>query len=158
MPNQRKLEWAPWLTGGSGGSRNLGRMGGGVDKMLNSLHVGAEEAIKSMMNLPKTVHDVAGAPEKFCVDAWPVGQGEGMNLFISVHGQFIERTFAFAIDSMWVALLIGLSTRCRTVSRNSFIRSVICVGSCACWVSVCPSASHYATQYHLITLDLTGQS
>jgi len=59
--------------------------------MLNSLHVGAEEAVKSMMNLPKTVHDVAGAPEKFCVDAWPVGQGEGMNLFISVHGQFIEQ-------------------------------------------------------------------
>jgi nuclear RNA export factor len=90
MPNQRKLEWVPWLAGGAGGSRNLGRMGHGVDKMLNSLHVGAEEAIKSMTNLPKTLHDVAGAPEKFCVDAWPVGQGESMNLFISVHGQFIE--------------------------------------------------------------------
>jgi nuclear RNA export factor len=68
-------------------------MGHGVDKMLNSLHVGAEEAMKSMMSLPKTVHDVAGAPEKFCVDAWPVGQGESMNLFISVHGQFIECKF-----------------------------------------------------------------
>lgn len=90
MPNQRKLEWVTWLAGGAGGSRNLGRMGHGVDKMLNSLHVGAEEAMKSMANLPKTVHDVAGAPEKFCVDAWPVGQGESMNLFISVHGQFIE--------------------------------------------------------------------
>lgn len=98
MPNQRKLEWAPWLTGGSGGSRNLGRMGWGVDKMLNSLHVGAEEAVKSMMCLPKTVHDVAGEPEKFCVDAWPVGQGTGMNLFISVHGQFIERTFNFIVS------------------------------------------------------------
>lgn len=93
MPNQRKLEWVPWLAGGAGGSRNLGRMGHGVDKMVNSLHVGAEEAVKSMINLPKTVHDVATAPEKFCVDGWPVGQGENMTLFISVHGQFIECTF-----------------------------------------------------------------
>lgn len=106
MPNQRKLDWAPWLTGGAGGSRNLGRMGGGVDKMLNSLHVGAEEAVKSMMNLPKTIHDVAGAPDKFCVDAWPVGQGEGMNLFISVHGQFVER--AYDKFAMRGGMLIGL--------------------------------------------------
>ena len=28
FPNQRKLEWAPWLNGGNGGSRNLGRMNG----------------------------------------------------------------------------------------------------------------------------------
>jgi nuclear RNA export factor len=74
--------------------------------MLNSLHVGAEEAVKSMMNLPKTIHDVAGAPEKFCVDAWPVGQGEGMNLFISLHGQFIERMF-WKHFGLWVALLIS---------------------------------------------------
>lgn len=59
--------------------------------MVKSLHVGAEEAIKSMMGLPNTLHDVAGAPDQFCVDAWPVGAGEAMNLFISVHGQFVER-------------------------------------------------------------------
>ncbi|EGN98717.1 hypothetical protein SERLA73DRAFT_181326 [Serpula lacrymans var. lacrymans S7.3] len=90
LPNQKKLEWAPWLSGGSGGSRNLSRMGGGMDKMVNSLHIGSEEVLRSMMDLPKTKHDVAGASEKFCVDAWPVGQGEGMNLFIAVHGQFTE--------------------------------------------------------------------
>ena len=91
MPNQKKLEWPPWLTGGAGGSRNLGRMGGRMDKMVNSLHVGAEEAVKSMMSLPNTLHDVGGAPDQFCVDAWPVGSGEAMTLFISVHGQFVER-------------------------------------------------------------------
>ena len=62
--------------------------------MTHTLHIGAEEAINSMMKLPKTQHDVAGAPEKFCVDAWPVGQGDGMQLFISVHGQFAERECA----------------------------------------------------------------
>ncbi|KII89808.1 hypothetical protein PLICRDRAFT_39982 [Plicaturopsis crispa FD-325 SS-3] len=90
MPNQKNLEWTPWLSGGHGGSRNLGRMGGGVDKMIQSLHVGTDEVIKAMVALPRTIHDVAGAPEKFCVDAWPVGVGESMNLFISVHGQFME--------------------------------------------------------------------
>lgn len=62
-----------------------------MDKLTTTLHIGAEEVMKSMMMLPKTQHDVAGAPEKFCVDAWPVGQGEAMQLFISVHGQFVER-------------------------------------------------------------------
>lgn len=119
MPNQRKLEWAPWLNGGDGGSRNLGRMGGGVDKMVNSLHLGAEAAMKSMMGLPKTTHDVAGAPEKFCVDAWPVGQGEAMNLFISVHGQFIERTFTTYNDQ--VIDVDYLSTDNRTFARNTVI-------------------------------------
>lgn len=124
MPNQRKLEWVPWLVGGSGGSRNLGRMGGGVDKMLKSLHVGAEDAIKSMMNLPKTVHNVADAPEKFCVDAWPVGQGEGMNLFISVHGQFIERTFGFYYRfecrwrANWISIPVEPSQGIRSFDRS----------------------------------------
>ncbi|KZP13583.1 NTF2-like protein [Athelia psychrophila] len=90
MPHQRHLEWPTWLNGGSGGSRNLDRMGGSVAKLTTTLHVGAVEALKSMMALPRTQHDVAGAPEKFCVDAWPVGQGEAMQLFISVHGQFVE--------------------------------------------------------------------
>jgi len=61
-----------------------------VAKLTTTLHVGAVEALKSMMALPRTQHDVAGAPEKFCVDAWPVGQGDAMQLFISVHGQFVE--------------------------------------------------------------------
>lgn len=87
MPNQRKLDWGIWL---NNGSRNLNRMGGGVDKVVNSLHLGSEEAIRAMSTLPKTKHDVSGSPEKFCIDAWPVGQGENLKLFISLHGQFIE--------------------------------------------------------------------
>lgn len=92
MPNQKKLEWAPWLNGGNGGSRNLSRMGGNVEKMEKSLHVGSEEAVKAMANLPSTRHDVAGSPEKFCVDAWPVSHGDGMALFMTIHGQFTECT------------------------------------------------------------------
>ncbi|EIN04027.1 NTF2-like protein [Punctularia strigosozonata HHB-11173 SS5] len=91
MPNQTKLEWSPWLNGGNGGSRNLSRMGGAVAKTLKSLHVGAEDAVKALIDLPQTVHDVTGAPEKFCVDAWPVGQGESTTLFVNVHGQLTEQ-------------------------------------------------------------------
>lgn len=92
MPNQRKLEWPPWLTGGMGGSRNLTRMGNNAEKMARTLHVGGEEAVKAMVDLPSTKHDVAGAPEKFCIDAWPVSHGDGTALFISLHGQFTECT------------------------------------------------------------------
>ncbi|KAH9926825.1 hypothetical protein B0H21DRAFT_138066 [Amylocystis lapponica] len=90
MPNQRKLEWAGWLSGGQGGSRNLNRMRGGVDKMMKTLHIGNQEAVKAMADLPTTRHDVAGDPKKFCVDAWPVPQGDAMQLFVTVHGQFTE--------------------------------------------------------------------
>jgi nuclear RNA export factor len=90
MPNQTKLEWAPWLAGGNGGSRNLSRMGGAVEKTLKSLHVGAAAAVMALEGLPATRHDVSGAPEKFCVDAWPVGQGEATTLFVNVHGQLVE--------------------------------------------------------------------
>jgi len=90
MPNQRKLEWAPWLTGGKGGSRNLNRMGGGVDKMVNSLHVGSEAVMQAMATLPRTKHDITGPPEQFCVDAFPVPQGEIMNLLVCIHGKFAE--------------------------------------------------------------------
>lgn len=88
MPNQKSLEWGPWLTGGNGGSRNLTRMGGAVGKTLKSLHIGAEEALKALLDLPATTHDVASAPDQFCVDAWPVGGGD--RLLITLHGQLIE--------------------------------------------------------------------
>lgn len=92
MPNQRKLEWPPWLNGGLGGSRNLSRMGGGGEKLIKTLHVGPEAAIQAMVNLPSTRHDVAGSPEKFSVDAWPTPHGDSTALFMTLHGQFIERT------------------------------------------------------------------
>ncbi|KAG8213436.1 hypothetical protein J3R82DRAFT_11949 [Butyriboletus roseoflavus] len=89
LPNQRKLDWSVWLTGGS---RNLNRLGGGSgpDKAFHSLHLGSEAAIRAMSALPKTKHEISGSPEKFCIDAWPVGQGENLKLFISLHGQFTE--------------------------------------------------------------------
>ncbi|KIJ67053.1 hypothetical protein HYDPIDRAFT_128640 [Hydnomerulius pinastri MD-312] len=89
FPNQRKLEWSVWL---NGGSRNLNRLGGGggMDKAFNSLHLGSEAAIRAMSALPKTKHEITGSPEKFCIDAWPVGQGENLKLFVSLHGQFSE--------------------------------------------------------------------
>ncbi|KAA1467548.1 NTF2-like protein [Dentipellis sp. KUC8613] len=87
MPNQRNLVWTGWL---EAGSRNLSRVGGQVNKMLNSLHIGREDAIKAMISLPKTQHDITGPSEKFCIDAWPVQQPDRMVLFLSLHGQFTE--------------------------------------------------------------------
>lgn len=89
MPNQRKLEWTPWILGPHGGSRNLDRMGGGLDRMVKTLHVGNEDAIKAMSDLPITKHDLDAA-DKFILDSWPVGVGEDVRLFVTVHGQFEE--------------------------------------------------------------------
>jgi nuclear RNA export factor len=91
LPNQRKLDWSVWL---DGGSRNLNRLGGGgSDKAFHSLHLGSEAAVRAMSALPKTQHEISGSPEKFCIDAWPVGQGDDLKLFISLHGQFTEGMF-----------------------------------------------------------------
>jgi nuclear RNA export factor len=90
MPNQTSLEWGPWLNGGDGGSRNLERTAGNPDKAVKSLHIGNESIMRSLAALPGTVHEVAGAPEKFCIDAWTVGAGETATLFVNVHGQFYE--------------------------------------------------------------------
>ena len=105
FPNQRKLEWVPWLSGGNGGSRNLGRMNG-LQKVTKSLHLGNQEAVNAMANLPGTRHDVAGSPEKFSVDAFPVQQGDQTNLLVTVHGQFAERAL---ISRAYVTSLINVS-------------------------------------------------
>ncbi|PIL35802.1 transporter [Ganoderma sinense ZZ0214-1] len=88
-PHQRKLEWGIWLSTSQGGSRNLGRMNE-IAKVAESLHLGNQEAVKAMAALPQTKHDVAGSPEKFSVDAFPVRQGEQTNLLVTLHGQFVE--------------------------------------------------------------------
>jgi nuclear RNA export factor len=90
FPNQKKLEWAPWLNGGKGGSRNLGRMGGALEKVVSTLHTGSEAVMQAMLALPGTKHDIAGPPDQFVVDAFPVPQGEVMNLLVSIHGRFAE--------------------------------------------------------------------
>ena len=98
MPNQKKLEWAPWLNGGLGGSRNLSRVGGREHKVIRTLHVGGEEAVKAMVALPSTKHDVGGSPEKFCLDAWPTPYADGTALFMSLHGQFAECTSTLYLE------------------------------------------------------------
>ena len=106
MPHQRKQDWTRWGTSKLGGSRNLSRLAGGsVDKLVKSLHVGTEEIIKAMAELPSTKHDVAGSPEKFCIDAWPVQQGDAPQLFVTIHGQFEESMF------LTLSRLPPLSTR-----------------------------------------------
>ncbi|KAG6884983.1 hypothetical protein C0993_006815 [Termitomyces sp. T159_Od127] len=87
LPNQKKLSWGDWL---AGGSRNLQRVGTDFDRALSSLHVGAENAVKALLALPRTKHDITGPPEKFCLDSFPVLLGQGTGLLLTVHGQFTE--------------------------------------------------------------------
>ncbi|KAJ7671531.1 hypothetical protein DFH06DRAFT_1177844 [Mycena polygramma] len=84
MPNQRKLEWSAWL---GNGSRNLHRLSG--DRVIDALHIGGQDIVQALVKLPLTKHDILGAPENFCVDAFLAGVG----LLVSVHGQFIEGVF-----------------------------------------------------------------
>jgi nuclear RNA export factor len=114
MPNQRHLEWSPWL---GAGSRNLSRVGGAVDKMLKSIHVGRQNVLSALSSLPPTKHDIVGAAEKFCIDSWPVTHENRTTLFLSIHGQFIEGMSAqiflegLTFDPGWD----------RTSWRNSFV-------------------------------------
>ncbi|TFK27812.1 NTF2-like protein [Coprinopsis marcescibilis] len=107
MPNQKKLEWSKWLNVPGGGSRNLSRISGGIEKAVKSLHFGGEDAVKAMKGLPNTRHDITGPPEKFSLDAFPVPIGQGMGLLVTLHGEFTEagaeglrsfdRTFVLAL-------------------------------------------------------------
>lgn len=91
MPNQKKLDWMPYL---SNGSRNLSRLTT-VARAEKSLQTGPEEIVAKLVSLPGTKHDIS-AQNKFVVDAWPVQgvlplPGDASTvLFILVHGQFEE--------------------------------------------------------------------
>jgi nuclear RNA export factor len=88
LPNQKLLEWSKYVSG----SRNLSRIAGHLEKVSNSIHIGRDAAIAAMQMLPKTIHDLTSAPEKFNIDAWPVNEDNGrITLFLSIHGQFAER-------------------------------------------------------------------
>ena len=140
-PNQRKLEWGVWLSTSQGGSRNLGRVNE-LARVAESLHLGNQEAVKAMAALPPTRHDVAGSPEKFSVDAFPVRQGEQTNLLVTLHGQFIERKshHSCMIGVASLILYIGIDGTARsTIARHSVLRSIICIGSFAGRISVCRS-------------------
>ncbi|KAJ7236261.1 hypothetical protein B0H12DRAFT_1140498 [Mycena haematopus] len=81
MPNQRKLDWKPWI---ENGSRNLHRLSG--EKTISALHIGGQDIVQALVKLPLTKHDILSAPENFCVDSFLAGVG----LLLIVHGQFIE--------------------------------------------------------------------
>ncbi|KAF5392214.1 hypothetical protein D9757_001432 [Collybiopsis confluens] len=90
LPNQKKLEWSPWLTKRDGGSRNLTRLAQSHDKQVHRLIIGGEAIVKYISSLPTTKHDISGPPEKFCVDCFPVAHGGMMGLLVMVHGEFTE--------------------------------------------------------------------
>ncbi|KAJ8481246.1 hypothetical protein ONZ45_g15371 [Pleurotus djamor] len=90
LPNQRRLDWTSWISNSEGGSRNLSRGNIVLDKQFKSLHVGGAEIVKSVLALPGTKHDIAGPPEKFCVDSFPVPHGDAVGLLLVVHGEFVE--------------------------------------------------------------------
>ncbi|KAF8529914.1 hypothetical protein JB92DRAFT_2860242 [Gautieria morchelliformis] len=91
MPNQKKLEWTPYI---AHGSRNLSRVNT-LARAEKSLHTGPDEIVGKLTSLPGTRHDI-NAQEKFVVDAWPVQgvlplPGDASTvLFITVHGQLEE--------------------------------------------------------------------
>lgn len=90
FPNQKKLEWAHWIAGGDGGSRNLSRIQSGLEKTVKSLHIGPDAIVKAIQDLPGTRHNMHDRPERFCVDAFPVPTGQGFGLLITLHGDFTE--------------------------------------------------------------------
>ncbi|KAK7461961.1 nuclear mRNA export, poly(A)+RNA binding protein, variant 2 [Stygiomarasmius scandens] len=90
LPNQKKLEWSPWLTTSGAGSRNLVRLANSIEKQEQRLFIGGEAIVKFVEALPKTRHDITGPPEKFCVDCFPVVHAGMMGLLLTVHGEFVE--------------------------------------------------------------------
>lgn len=140
MPNQRRLEWGPWLGGGLGGSRNLDRMNG--EKMVRSLHVGAEAVVRSMAALPKTHHEVMGEAEHFVLDAFLVPQGDATSLMICLHGQFREgewRAVAGCRSFSAMTEILTTALGYRACSGREIIRQDIRIGPCATRFSVCIS-------------------
>lgn len=129
MPHQRNLEWSTWLGAGHGGSRNLSRIANMVDKMVKSMHVGREAVIGALEALPRTRHEMEGegAGERFCVDGWPVQQGEMACLFLSIHGQFVECEFsplAFLYQHNRF-LTVGVDVWCSADRRCPLLRPIV---------------------------------
>ncbi len=85
--------------------------------MVRSLHTGPDDTIRAMLALPQTIHDVSGSAEKFCIDAWPIGQDNSMQLFLCVHGEFAEGKYPRS-DEVLRSLIYSISS----VTRNSIIR------------------------------------
>ncbi len=68
----------------------------------------------------RTIHDVSGSAEKFCIDAWPIGQDNSMQLFLCVHGEFAEGKYPRS-DEVLRSLIYSISS---SQGIRSFDRSV----------------------------------
>ncbi|KAG8779149.1 nuclear mRNA export, poly(A)+RNA binding protein [Serendipita sp. 397] len=86
MPNQRKLDWSAWH---SAGSRNLMKTHGSLQDARDRLFTGADDILVGLGLLPTTKHIVAEG-EKFVVDTVQMDLGAGPQLFITIHGEFVE--------------------------------------------------------------------
>ncbi|PVF97236.1 NTF2-like protein [Serendipita vermifera] len=86
MPNQRKLDWKAWH---SAGSRNLMKTHNSLQDARDKLYTGADDIMVGLSLLPSTKHVVTEG-EKFIVDASQMDLGAGPQLFINIHGEFVE--------------------------------------------------------------------
>jgi hypothetical protein len=86
MPNQRKLDWKAWH---SAGSRNLMKTHNSLQDARDKLYTGTDDIMVGLSLLPSTKH-VVSEGEKFIVDASQMDLGAGPQLFINIHGEFVE--------------------------------------------------------------------
>lgn len=85
MPNQKKLDWKAWH---SAGSRNLMKS---HSSLSDKFYTGADDIMVGLSLLPPTKHIVSEG-EKFVMDAMQMDLGAGPQLFINIHGEFVEGT------------------------------------------------------------------
>ncbi|KAJ3268057.1 nuclear mRNA export, poly(A)+RNA binding protein [Borealophlyctis nickersoniae] len=73
-------------------NRNLARLTDTV-KRVATLQVGRDKIINALRILPETRHPVDEAPERrlFLVDSYQIGQPPNVMLYVTIHGQFIEK-------------------------------------------------------------------
>ncbi len=129
LPNQKKLTWEGWVTGGS---RNLTKIRS-IESATKTLHSSVDEILKAFQTLPKTTHDLQEAGTKFLVDAWLVENSvsseisppSGAILYVTVHGQFVERESPASSDLE----ILTLITVCTVPSAGlrSFDRTFVLV-------------------------------
>lgn len=91
LPNQKNLDWKLWH---NAGSRNLMKSTGAtIEDIRDKLFTGADDIMVGLSIMPATRHDVSEG-EKFMVDAWQMDLGSGPQLFITIHGEFVEREYS----------------------------------------------------------------
>lgn len=86
MPNQKKLDWKAWH---SAGSRNQMKTHNSLLDTRDKLYTSADDIMVALSVLPPTKH-VVSEGDKFVVDAMQMDLGAGPQLFINIHGEFVE--------------------------------------------------------------------